>query len=84
VNGHRFDLGRVERELRMPEAPRTTGGRPCGEDTVEGLRDILQDVLDRLAKSQRRRDPVMALKIACKQACHWFSTEKGRARKGRN
>jgi hypothetical protein len=48
-----------------------------GGDTVEGLRDILEDVLDELARSRRRRDPVTALKIACKQACaSWFSTQK--------
>jgi hypothetical protein len=50
---------------------------------VEGLRDLLQDVLGQLAESRRRRDPVVALKIACKQACHWFSTEKKPARNKR-
>ncbi|HEY7391065.1 MAG TPA: hypothetical protein VH640_21285 [Bryobacteraceae bacterium] len=55
------------------EADSAAEGKGCGEDTVEGLRDMLQEVLDRLARSQRRRDPVTALKIACKEACHWFS-----------
>lgn len=67
----------------MPEAHHTPDGRGSGQDTVEGLRDLLQEVLDRLAKSRRRRDPVTALKIACKEACHWFSTEKGPARNKR-
>jgi hypothetical protein len=68
--------------VRVPEAHSATGGAACGQDTVEGLRDLLQDVLGRLAQDRRRRDPVVALKIACKQACHWFSTEKRRGRRG--
>jgi hypothetical protein len=56
------------------------GGEDCGQDTVELLRDMMQDVLERLARSRRRRDPVLALKIACKEACHWFSEENRKAR----
>jgi hypothetical protein len=61
------------------EADRAAGGE--GQDTVELLRDMMQDALHRLARSRRRRDPVVALKIACKEACHWFSAgnRKGRA-----
>jgi hypothetical protein len=68
--------------VRVPEAHNATGDAACGEDTVEGLRDLLQDVLGQLAQSRRRRDPVVALKIACKEACHWFAKEKGRGRRG--
>jgi hypothetical protein len=51
---------------------------------VELLRDMMQDALDRLAQSRRRRDPVVALKIACKEACNWFSVgnRKGRGSNG--
>lgn len=66
--------------VQVPDAHGSTGNGACGQDTVEGLRDLLQDVLGRLAQRQRRRDPVVALKIACKEACHWFSTEKRRGR----
>ena len=62
------------------EARRAAGVESCGKDTVEGLREMLQEVLDQLARSRRRPDPVMALKIACKEACHWFSAGN---RKGR-
>ena len=62
----------------LMEADRAAGGE--GQDTVELLRDMMQDALDRVARSRRRRDPVVALKIACKEACHWFSSGN---RKGR-
>ena len=52
----------------------------CGQDTVELLRDMMKDVLERVARKRRRRDPVVALKIACKEACNWFSSGN---RKGR-
>jgi hypothetical protein len=76
-----FEAGRTERGRQVSEADRAVGGEGCGQDTVELLRDIMQDVLGRLARSRRRRDPVVALKIACKEACNWFSAgnRKGRA-----
>jgi len=49
-------------------------GEGCGQDTVELLRDMMKDVLERLERNRRRRDPVVALKIACKEACSWFSS----------
>lgn len=80
MKGRGFEAGRVERVRRVFEADRAAGGEGGGEDTVELLRDMMKDALDRLARSRRRRDPVVALKIACKEACHWFSA---RNRKGR-
>ena len=74
---------RAERGRRGYEADRAAGVEGCGEDTVELLRDMMQDALDRLARSRRRRDPVLALKIACKEACHWFSAGDRKVR-GRN
>jgi hypothetical protein len=76
-----FEAGRTEQGRHVFEANRAVGGEGCGQDTVELLRDIMQDVLARLARSRRRRDPVVALKIACKEACNWFSAgnRKGRA-----
>jgi hypothetical protein len=64
-----FMAGLAQQGRPVLEAHRATGG----EDTVEGLREMLQEVLDRLARRRRRRDPVLALKIACKEACNWFS-----------
>jgi hypothetical protein len=81
VKEHGFDAGRTEQGRHVFEADRAVGSEGCGQDTVELLRDIMQDVLARLAQSRRRRDPVVALKIACKEACNWFSAgnRKGRA-----
>ena len=73
MKGRGFEAGRAERGRRVFEADCGAGGEGCGQDTVELLRDMMQDALDRLARSRRRRDPVVALKIACKEACHWFS-----------
>jgi hypothetical protein len=60
--------------MRWNSIDYVAGGESCGQDTVELLRDMMQDVHERLAQSRRRRDPVLALKIACKEACHWFSS----------
>jgi len=75
------EAGRTEQGQQLFEADRAVGGESCGQDTVELVRDIMQDVLARLARRRRRRDPVVALKIACKEACNWFSAgnRKGRA-----
>jgi hypothetical protein len=75
------EAGRTEQGQQLFEADRAVSGEGCGQDTVELLRDIMQDVLARLARRRRRRDPVVALKIACKEACNWFSAgnRKGRA-----
>jgi hypothetical protein len=75
-----FEAGRAEHGQRVFEADRVAGSEACGQDTVELLRDMMQDALDRLARSRRRRDPVVALKIACKEACHWFSAGNRKAR----
>jgi hypothetical protein len=80
VKGRGSEAGRAERGRRAFEADRDAGGEGCEQDTVELLRDMMKDALDRLARSRRRRDPVVALKIACKEACHWFSAGN---RKGR-
>ena len=80
MKGRGVEARRAERGRQVFEIDRAAGGEGCGQDTVELLRDMMQDVLDRLARSRRRRDPVVALKIACKEACHWFSA---RNRKGR-
>jgi hypothetical protein len=84
VKEHSLDMQRSQRGPEVLPEVHAAAGSGCGQDTVEGLRDMLQEVLDRLAQRQRRRDPVMALKIACKQACHWFSMEKGPGRNGGN
>jgi len=76
-----FEAGRAEQGRQMLEADRVPGGEG-GQDTVEIVRDMMQDVLDRLAQSRRRRDPVVALKIACKEACHWFSTGNRKRQRG--
>jgi hypothetical protein len=79
MNQRGFEAGRAERGRRVFDADRVVGGE--GQDTVELLRDMMQDTLNRLARSRRRRDPVLVLKIACKEACHWFSAGN---RKGRS
>jgi hypothetical protein len=60
VKGRGFEAERVERVRRLFEADHATAGEGGGEDTVELLRDMMQDALDRLARSRRRRDPVMS------------------------
>jgi hypothetical protein len=84
MKGRGYESGRAGRGRRVLEASRGAGGDGCGQDTVELLRDMMQDALDRLVRSRRRRDPVVALKIACKEACHWFSAgnRKGRGWNG--
>jgi hypothetical protein len=78
-----FTAGPAQQGRPVLEAHRAAGSESCGQDTVEGLRDVLQDVLEHLARSRRRRDPVVALKLACKEACNWFSAGD-RKRRGRN